>query len=138
MIVSLVKSVPMFLLGTLLLISCKKEYSCEECKPTNDTTFNDGIRTTPNELVTKCYIYIEDESQVKWIYPQETNKLYYQTYKIFDSIRLDGSHQYNRTYNLKDYLPLNKYSIGDTFFVRYEIRMRYQPTEWVQIDTLIY
>ena len=134
MAVSLVKSVPMFLLGTFLLISCKKEYSCEECKPATDVV----VRTIPNELKTSCSIYIEDETQAKWIYPQETNKLYPQTYKIFDSIRLDGSHQYNRTYNLKNYLPLNKYSIGDTFFVRYGIRWRFKPEEYVYDTILVY
>lgn len=96
------------------------------------------VDTIPNELVTRCSIYIVDEASLKWIYPQETNKLYIGTYKIFDSIEMNGSHLYQRSFDLKSYLPMDKFKIGDSFFVRYEIRWKIPPATFVQHDTLIY
>jgi hypothetical protein len=118
----------------IVLLNCAKERSCESCyeSPTLPP------RTIPNELISSCSIFIERENEVRWIYPEQTNKLYPQTWRIFDSIKLDGSHQYNRTYDLKNYLPMDKFKINDTIFVRYEIRWRFLPAEFVQADTLVY
>ena len=117
------------------MLMCAKEHSCENCRelPPPDT-----IRTTPNELITSCSIYIADEDGLKWIYPEQTNKLYPQTWKIFDSIKIDIPQEYNRTYDLKNYLPMDKFVIGDTIFIRYEIRWIFKPTEWFGLDTLVY
>jgi hypothetical protein len=128
------------LLLLLLFIGCKKEYSCEgtDCigwPPSIDTI---PVRTTPNELITSCSITIEDEKEVKWIYPEVTHKLHPGTWWIFDSIRMDGSKIYERSYDLKKYLPMSKFSLGDSLFIRYEIRYKFKPVEWVQLDTLLY
>lgn len=61
-----------------------------------------------------------------------------QTYKIFDSLVMTGKHQYDSSYDLKNYLDMGKFKIGDSFFIRYEIRWKFAPAEEVQHDTLIY
>lgn len=118
----------------VILIMCAKEHSCENCyeKPIIPP------RTIPNELITYCDIYIEDESLVRKIYTDVITKLKPSTYWIFDSIIMNGSKRYTRTYDLKNYLDMNNYSIGDTFFVRYELRWRFEPATYENIDTLIY
>lgn len=118
----------------IILINCAKEYSCENCRETPIDT----IRTIPNELITSCDIFIDNEVDCRKIYFEETNKFYPQTYRIWDSILMDGSHLYQRSFNLKNYLDMSKYLIGDTFFVRYEIRWKSKPPEHIQEDTLIY
>lgn len=124
----------------MIVINCSKEKSCQgpDCLEWPVTSTPDTIRTTPNELITSCDISIQDESEVRKIYVEERNKKYPNTYKIFDSILMDGSHRYIRSYDLKNYLDLSKYVINDSFFVRYEIRWRFPPAEFVQDDTLVY
>lgn len=118
----------------IVLIMCSKERSCENCyeKPIIPP------RTIPNELISSCSIFIERENEVKKIYVEERNKLHPNTYVIFDSILMDGSHDYSGTYDLKNYIDLSKYSINDTFIVRYDIRWRFLPAQFVQEDTLVY
>ena len=117
------------LLLLLLFVGCRKHQTAVSC--------NDCEGQSP-DLTTRCSIYIDDESQVKWIYPEVTHKLHPGTYWIFDSIRMEGSKQYDRSYDLKKYLQLSKFSPGDSFFIRYEIRYRFKTVEWVQLDTLLY
>ena len=113
----------------IIFITCAKEYSRKGTIP---------IRTIPNELITTCDIFIEKENEIRWIYPEATTKYHPATYWIFDSIKMNGTHQYNRTYDLTNYLDMNDYSIGDTFIVRYELRWKFKPAEFVQEDTLVY
>lgn len=132
----------------ILFIQCAKEFSCEDClgwpivPPTDSTDTPDTTRTTPNDLITSCSIFINDEKEVRYIYPEVTHKLHPGTWWIYDSIIMDGSKQYDRTYDLKPYLEkkygLDKFKINDTFFVRYEIRYKYKEVEQVDLDTLIY
>ena len=125
----------------ILLLYCTKRYACKSCgwpiNPTEDTT-----RTTPNDLITSCSVFIEDEKDVRYIYPEVTHKLHPQTWWIYDSIIMDGSKQYDRTYDLKPYLEkkygMDKFKINDTFFIRYEIRYKYREVEQTDLDTLIY
>jgi hypothetical protein len=118
----------------IILIKCAKEYSCENCY---EKTIIPS-RTIPNELITSCSIFIENESDLKWIYPEVITKYHPATWWIFDSIRMDKSHQYNRTYDLKKYLQMDKFTIGDTFFVRYEIRWRFKNEDYVCDTVLVY
>jgi hypothetical protein len=117
------------------LLTCTKEYSFEGGLPVSQPIVP---LETPNEIITSCSIYINDESEVRWIYPEVITKYHPATYWIFDSVKMNGSHQYDRTYDLKNYIQLSDYKIGDTFYVRYEIRWRFSPAEFVQEDTLVY
>lgn len=129
------KILPILICGLVVgLLHCTREYSCENCGELQ----TDTIRTTPNELITSCNIFIPDENGLKWIYPQVKTKKWLGSYWIFDSIKMDGSKQYNQTYDLKNYLSMSDYKINDTFLVRYEIRYRLKPVEFEDLDTLIY
>lgn len=119
------------LITALYFLTCAREYSCENCR-------EEVKDTIPNELISNFSIYISDESQIKIIYPQVKTKLWPGHHWIFDSIQMDGSNQYDRYYDLKKYLEMSKYKIGDSFFVRYEIRWKFLPPEEVQEDTLVY
>jgi hypothetical protein len=115
----------------IIFLMCSKERSCENCRelPTPDT-----IRTTPNELIFNCDVFIERESEVRKIYIEQRNKIHPNTYRIFDSILMDGSKRYIRSYDLKTYI----HSLNDTFFVRTQIRWRFLPAEFGIEDTLVY
>lgn len=118
----------------VIAMNCAKETSCEGCyHPSNPLP-----DTTLNELITKCDISIEDESLVRKIYPQVKTKKWIGSYWIFDSILMDGSKRYIRTYDLKNYLPMNEYKKGDTFIVNYGIRWIGRMSEYVDDDTLVY
>lgn len=118
-------------LFSIVVIVCTKEKSCEGC-------YEKPIRITPNDLLTRCSIYINDESLVRKIYVQETNKYYPNTYKIFDSILMTGEKLYKREFDLKNYLDIGRFKIGDSFFVRYGIRYRFEPEAYVFDTILIY
>lgn len=123
----------------ILLIGCKKEYSCEGCieKPIIDT-IPLPVDTTYNDLFTSCDISIADESKVRAIYPAVKTKIHPGHYRIFETIKMDGTGNYKRTYDLKGYHDMNQFFKGDTFYVFYEIRHRFEPPERVQHDTIIY
>jgi len=114
---------------------CSKERSCESCRelPTPDT-----IRTTPNPLVINVDISLADESKIRKIYQEVKTKKWPGHYWMYDSIELTGSHLYNRMYDMKNYLPLNDYKIGDTFYFRTQIRWRFEAPEWLNEDTIVY
>ena len=127
------KILPILICGLVVgLLHCTKEYSCESCQPVLPP------RTTPNELITQCSVYIADESKVRIIYPQVKTIKWPGHYWYFDSIKMVGQNLYERTYDLKSYLQMSDYKIGDSFFVRYEIRYKRPPTQLVQEDTLVY
>jgi len=121
----------------IILIMCSKERSCENCRELPSLP-PDTIRTTPNELIFNCDVFIEKESEVRKIYIEQRNKIHPNTYRIFDSILMDGSKRYIRSYDLKNYIDLSKHSLNDTFFVRTHIRWRFLPAEFGIEDTLIY
>jgi len=61
-------------------------------------------------------------------------------YLIFATIK-PGSNKdsiYKGTFDLKTILPMNRFQKGDSFFVRYEIRWKIPPEDFVQADTLVY
>lgn len=116
----------------LLVFYCKPERSCESCyeKP--------PPRTVPNELLARCSVFIPDESKVRKIYVEVRTKLWPGHYKIFDSLEMDGRHLYDSGYDLKNYLDMSDYQIGDSFFYRSEVRWKFQAATYEDIDTLIY
>ncbi len=120
------KTLLMFL---LLLSSCAKETSCEGCYIP---------RSIPNPLIINIDIAFGDESKVRKVYQEVKTKKWPGHYHIYDSILLTGSHLYNRMYDMKNYLNLSDYKIGDTFYLRTEIRWRFEPATFVNEDTLVY
>lgn len=123
----------------IIFIQCAKELSCEGClgwpivpMPT------DTLRTTPNELLTRCSIYINDEKLVKNIYVETTTKYHPNTYWIFDSIVMDGRKLYDTTFDLKNYFDMSRFIIGDSFIYRTHVRWRFEPSTFENLDTLIY
>lgn len=124
------KALCVLLLIVVFLTSCAKERSCEGCRPITTRPFND--------LITSFSLYIPDESKVRKIYSQVKTSQWPGHYKIIDSIQLDGSKHYSKTYDLKDYLDMTPYKLRDTFFFRCEIRWRFSTPEYVNQDTLIY
>ena len=135
------KILPILICGLIVaFLYCSKEKSCQgpDCLQWPASPTPDTIRTTPNDLITSCDIFIEMENEVRKIYVEQRNKLHSRTYIIFDSILMDGSKRYIRSYDLKNYIDLSKYVLNDTFFVRYEIRWRFSPAEFVHEDTLVY
>lgn len=129
--------------------SCKKEVSCEGCV---DEVTKDTIHIPPphppvvinpkdtiyNDLVTSCDIYIEDESKVRAIYLAVRTKLHPGHDTLVERISMDGSKRYVRTYRLEKYYDMTQFFKGDSFYVFYQIRHRFDPPEAVQRDTLIY
>ena len=120
------------LLLFFLAFSCKPERSCEGCY------IPPPPRTTPNPLIINVDIAFADESKIKKVYQEVRTKKWPGHHYIYDSILLTGSHLYNRMYDMKDYLNLNGYDIGDTFYFRTQIRWRFEPETFVNQDTLIY
>ena len=119
----------------VIALECSREYSCEGCRD-NPT---DTTRTIPNELIANCSFYIEDEVLVKKVYVEESCKYHPATYHIIDSIPLTrGTQFYEKTFDLKNYLNLNDYIIGDTIWFRNEIRWTYKPATFVCDTVLIY
>lgn len=123
------------ILYLLLLASCAREYSRE----------SNGQPPLPadtiyNNLITSCSIYIADNSMVRIIYAEARTKLAPGSYIIFDSVLInsESSSLYKDTFDLKNYYPMNIFYKGDYFVVRYQIRWRFLPAQFVQYDTLIY
>lgn len=121
----------------IILIHCSKERSCEGCRELPPLP-TDTLRTIPNPLVINVDIAFGDESKIKKVYQEVKTKKWPGHYYIYDSILLTGSHLYNRFYDMKNYLPLNEYKIGDTFYFRTQIRWKIPPSTFQNMDTLIY
>jgi hypothetical protein len=132
------KILPILICGLVVgLLQCTKEYSCEGCYE-QPTLPPDTIRTTPNPLIINVDVSLADESKIRKVYQEVKTKKWPGHYWLYDSITLTGSHLYNRMYDMKNYLDLNDYKIGDTFYFRTQIRYRFEPAEWINQDTLIY
>lgn len=116
----------------LLIVGCKREYSCEDCKESNlhDTLYND--------LKIKFDVYIKNPSTVRAIYPQVQTKLHPGHYRILETIRMDTSHYYSNIIDLKNYHNMVSFFKGDTFFFKCEIRNNLPPSDFVNFDTLVY
>lgn len=126
---------------TICIIGCSKEYSRENAEIVPDDSIPGD--TVYNNLITTCDIFIGDNTRVRMIYPQVKTKLWPGSHKIFDSIliKAERSTRYRDTFDLKNYpnvIDMSKYFKGDSFLVRYEIRNRYSPPEWVDSVTLKY
>lgn len=117
------------------MVMCSKERSCEVCRETLPPI---PPRTIPNELMARCSTFIPDESKVRKIYVEVKTKLWPGHYKIIDSLLMIGKHQYDSTFNLKKYLNMNDYNIGDTFLFRGEVRWKFTQPSFFGDKTLIY
>lgn len=131
-----------FLLFLILFLSdCKKEYSCEQCDGNTIDTIPQfpppTIDTIYNDLITSCDIYIEDESKVKAIYLAVKTKLHPGHDTLVEKITMDGSKRYARSYRLEKHYDMTQFFKGDSFYVFYQIRYRFDPPKEVQRDTLI-
>ena len=125
-------------LTVIIIINCAKERSCESCLP---PPIPDTMRTTPNPLIINIDVAFSDESKVRKVYQEVKTKKWPGHYYIYDSILLTGSNLYNRMYDMKNYpniIKLNEYKINDTFYFRTEIRWRFEPVTFLNLDTLIY
>lgn len=118
----------------LILLSCTREYSREgQYQPT--------IRTTPNELIFNYRILVAENWQVKKLYFGVKTKHWPGHYWLFDSLAVDSSvffSGYIGSIDLKKYLDMTTYQIGDTFHAMSQIRWRYLPPEQLNDTTLIY
>lgn len=121
----------------ILLFGCAKEKSCEGCREPKIDTIQQPD-TIYNDLIARCSIYIPDESKVRAIYPQMMTKEHPGHFYIFATIKMDGRHIYDTTFDLKKHLPMEKFYKGDTVIYRNEIRMKIGTPEYVQEDTLVY
>lgn len=139
----------LILLPLIILMACKKEYSCENCigKPDKDTlqippphppVVINPKDTIYNDLIAHCSIYVADESKVRAIYPQMMTKENPGHYQIITTIKMNGRHQYDTTFNLKNYLPMEKFFKGDTIYYRNELRMRFDTSQYFQDTFLVY
>ena len=124
-------------LTVIIIINCAKERSCENCREL-PTLPPDTIRTIPNPLIINVDVAFADESKIKKVYQEVSTKKWPGHYYIYDSILLTGSSLYNRMYDMKNYLNLNDYQIGDVFYFRTQIRWRFEPETFLNLDTLIY
>ena len=132
------KILPILICGlAVVLLHCSREYSCEACYE-QPTLPPDTIRTTPNPLIINVDVAFSDESKIKKVYQEVSTKKWPGHYYIYDSILLTGSSLYNRMYDMKNYLNLNDYQIGDVFYFRTQIRWRFEPETFLNLDTLIY
>lgn len=124
---------PLYLLIMFVfLVTCTKEKSCESCyeKP--------PPRTIPNELLARCSVFIPDESKVRKIYVEVKTKLWPGHHLIFDSLEIDGRHLYDSTFYIPNYFDMSDYQIGDSFFYRSEVRMKYGEVKFLNDTILIY
>lgn len=119
----------------VFVVMCGKEKSCENCieKPAPIPP-----RTIPNELLARCSVYIEDESKVRMIYAEATSKDHPQTYRIFDSLIMDGRKLYDTVFRIEKYFDMSKFVIWDSFIYRTEVRMKFEREKYFNYTTLIY
>lgn len=124
---------PLYLLIMFVfLVTCTKERSCENCYE------NPPPRTIPNELLARCSVFIPDESKVRKIYVEVKTKLWPGHYRIFDSLEMDGRHLYDSTFRIENYFDMSDYQIGDSFFYRSEVRMKYEQAKFINDTILVY
>lgn len=114
---------------------CARERSCEGCRETLPPI---PPRTIPNELIVRCSTFIPDESKVRKIYVEVKTKSWPGHYKIIDSLLMTGKRKYDSSFNLKNYLNMNDYNIGDTFLFRGEVRWKFTQPTFFGDKTLIY
>lgn len=122
-------------LTVIIIINCAKERSCERCQPDLLPT---PPRTTPNELITRCSVYVADENKARIIYVETTTKYQPQTYKIFDSLVMDGRKLYDTTFRIENYFDMTRFIIGDSFNYRTEVRNKFSQADYFNDSTLIY
>lgn len=128
------KILPILICGLVVaILNCTREYSCENCGELQ----TDTIRTTPNELLARCSVYISDESKVRKIYLETTTKYQPQTYRIFDSLMMDGRKLYDTSFRIENYFDMTGFIIGDKFNYRTEVRNKFSA-DFFNDSTLIY
>lgn len=134
------------LLIMVFLLQCDKEYSCENCGGDPVDTAIVIVDTIPSDIVvtpglkTSYNIYIPDNKEVKKIYLTVKDRITPGHYHIYDSIKLgvSGDSLYFGHHYLDDYYTMSNYIRGDTFYVKYVIRWRFNPAQDINQQILVY
>lgn len=94
----------------------------------------------PNNLITTYSIHLTDQNVVKKIYLAANTKLHLGHWQILDSIKvfMQKDSVYAGSFDLKKYFPMERFIVGDVFYIMYEVRSLPANVEQINLDTLIY